>query len=159
MKGDYVIRRAEDIDAKGIHEVLLAAFEEYRDYYSRKGFADTILSEELAKIRLVEMRVYVAVSQQGKVIGTVGWEKVRSGEGHIRGMAVHPEWRGRDGPAAALLLKVEEDARTEGCSILTLDTTEFQHRAHRFYEKHGFKRTGKENDFFGSIVYEFAKEI
>ncbi|MFX0068796.1 MAG: GNAT family N-acetyltransferase [Promethearchaeota archaeon] len=159
MKRDYTIRIAEVADAKGIHKVLLAAFEEYRDYYSPKGFADTVLSERLAKNRLNEMRVYVAVSRRGKVIGTIGWNRISSEVGHIRGMAVHPEWRGKAGPAAALLLKVEEAARTEGCSVLTLDTTEFQHRAHRFYEKHGFKKSGKENDFFGSLVYEYTKKI
>jgi len=159
MKRNYTIRNAEVADARGIHKVLLVAFEEYRDYYSPEGFTDTVLSEELARIRLNEMRLYVAVNQQGKVIGTIGWQKVGSAEGHIRGMAIHPEWRGAGGPAAALLLRVEEDARKEACSILTLDTTEFQHRAHSFYERHGFRKTGKESEFFGSVVYEYAKKI
>ena len=128
----FTVRRAKATEARSIQKVLLTAFEEYRDFYSLKGFADTVLSEESVKDRLNEMKVYVAVNKTGEVIGTIGWQKVDVEEGHIRGMAVHPEWRGRKGPAAALLLEVEREARKEGCSVLTLDTTEFQHRAHRF---------------------------
>jgi len=40
---------------------------------------------------------------------------------------------------------------------LTLDTTEILKRAQNFYEKNGYKRTGKTGDFFGLIIYEFAK--
>ena len=54
---------------------------------------------------------------------------------------------------------VEDDARSKGCSILTLDTTEVLQRAQMFYKKHGFKKTGKTSDFFGSTIYEYAKEI
>ncbi|MEJ2278777.1 MAG: hypothetical protein P8Y70_13675 [Candidatus Lokiarchaeota archaeon] len=35
----------------------------------------------------------------------------------------------------------------------------FLKRAHKFYEKHGFKRTGKTGNFFGAIIFEYAKKI
>ena len=41
MDRDYTIRRAKKSDAKGIYKVLLAAFEEYRHYYTPEGFSDT----------------------------------------------------------------------------------------------------------------------
>ncbi|MFX1573275.1 MAG: GNAT family N-acetyltransferase [Promethearchaeota archaeon] len=159
MKKEYIIRKAVSSDAKGIHEVLLGAFEEFRKYYSPEGFSDTVLSEKIALERMKEMTVFVAINREGKVIGTIGWKKVSRKEGHIRGMAVDPKKQGKNSPAADLLQKIEEDAQTQGCTYLTLDTTAVLKRAQNFYKKHGFKKTGKIGDFFGSIIYEFAKKF
>ncbi|MFX1324793.1 MAG: GNAT family N-acetyltransferase [Promethearchaeota archaeon] len=156
---DYIIRKAEQEDAKGIHEVILVSFEEFREHYSPEGFTDTVMSENIALQRINEMTLFVAVDQKGIIIGTIGWRVVSDKEGHIRGMAVHPENQGKDSPAAELLQKVEEDARSQGISLLTLDTTAPLQRAQSFYKKHGFKETGKTGDFFGTRIYEFAKEI
>ena len=157
--GNITIRRAKKEDAKAVHEVLLAAFEEYRFFYSPEGFSDTILSENTAKTRIKEMNVYVAINQYGKIIGTIGWQKMSKEEGHIRGMGVIPKWQGKEGPAKLLLKHVEEEAILEGCKILTLDTTEVLKRAQRFYKKNSFRESGKTGDFFGSLIYEFVKNL
>ncbi len=159
MKWKYIIRKAQPEDARGIHEVVLAAFEEFRDFYSPKGFADTVMSENVALERLKDMNLFVAVIQNNKIIGTVGWKRISEKEGHIRGMAVHPKFQGKNSPAADLLNEVENDALSQGCTYLTLDTTEILKRAQHFYKKHGFKETGKTGDFFGSTMYEFRKEF
>jgi len=159
MKKEYNIRKAQSDDAKGIHEVLLRAFEEFRDFYTPEGFSDTVLSEKIALERMKEMTVFVAMDGNGKIIGTIGWKKVSEREGHIRGMAVHPKRQGKHSPAAELLQKVEKDAHSQGCTYLTLDTTAILKRAQNFCKKHGFKKTGKTGDFFGSIIYQFAKKI
>ena len=159
MKREFKIRLAEYQDAKEIHEVILSAFDEYRHYYTPEGFADTVMSEETAIERTKEMSLYVAVDQEGLIIGTIGWQKVSTDEGHIRGMAVIPKRQGKTSPAATLLKIVEDDARSKGCNILTLDTTKVLKRAQKFYKKHGFKKTGKTGDFIGSIIYEYAKKI
>ena len=156
---DFTIRLATIKDAKAVHEVLLAAFEDHRSFYSQEGFTDTVLSEQKAKDRIKEMNVYVAVDQHGKIIGTIGWEKLNKEEGHIRGMGVIPSRQGKASPAMSLLKRVERDAQLENCKILTLDTTEILKRAQKFYEKNGYKWTGKTGDFFGSIIYEFAKTL
>ncbi|MFX1376061.1 MAG: GNAT family N-acetyltransferase [Promethearchaeota archaeon] len=155
----YIIRNAEKSNAKGIHEVLLAAFEEYRCYYSPEGFADTVLSEKAVLERIKNMRIYIAIDQNNEIIGTIGWKKLSEKEGHIRGMAVHPKRQGNRSPASDLLKIVERDARSQGCTFLTLDTTEVLQRAQNFYRKHGFDKTGKTGDFFGVLVYEFKKNI
>ncbi len=159
MQKECKIRLAENQDAKEIHEVILSAFEEYLHYYTSEGFADTVMSEETTIERMKEMNLYVAVEQEGLIIGTIGWQKVSNEEGHIRGMAIIPERQGKTSPATTLLKTVEEDARSKGCNILTLDTTKVLKRAQNFYKKHGFKKTGKIGDFFGSIIYEYAKKI
>ncbi|MFX1529654.1 MAG: GNAT family N-acetyltransferase [Promethearchaeota archaeon] len=159
MKREYIIRKAQPEDARGIHEVILAAFEEFRDFYSPEGFTDTVMSENVALERLKNMTLFVAVIQNNKIIGTVGWKRISEKEGHIRGMAVHPKFQGKNSPATDLLKQVENDALSQGCTFLTLDTTEILKRAQNFYEKHGFKETGKTGDFFGSTIYEFKKDI
>ena len=156
---DYIIRKAETKDAKGIHEVILAAFEEFRDFYSLEGFADTVMSEEVALKRTKEMNLYVAIDLIGEIIGTIGWTKVSKEEGHIRGMAVYPKYQGNNSPAASLLQTVEDETNSQDCIFLSLDTTEILKRAQNFYRKHGFKETGKTGDFFGTIIIEFVKEI
>ena len=159
MNKNYLIRRAQPKDAKGIHKVILAAFEEFRDFYSEEGFTDTVMSENIALERMSDMIIYVAVDESDKIIGTVGWKKVSEKECHLRGMAVHPRRQGKGSPASELLQKVQDEAYSQGCSFLTLDTTAPLQRAQNFYTKHGFRKTGKTSDFFGSTVYEFTKEI
>jgi len=159
MKLKYLIQKAKPKDAQGIHEVILTAFEEFRYFYSPEGFTDTVMSEKAVEKRIENMTIYIAVDQNGGIIGTIGWKKLSEKEGHIRGMAVHPKMQGKESPAPDLLRKVEEDARSQGCSFLTLDTTEVLLRAQNFYRKNGFRKTSKTSDFFGATVYEFAKKI
>lgn len=159
MKKDFIIRKALTNDAKGIHEVLLAAFEEFRHFYTPEGFKDTVMSEEDVLKRMKDMTMYVATDKDQTIIGTIGWQKISKKETHIRGMAVHPKWQGKKSPAAILLHTVENDAITEGCTILTLDTTAVLKRARNFYNKHGFNETGKTGNFFGSVIYKYIKYL
>jgi len=105
------------------------------------------------------MKVYVAIDHDGKIIGTIGWQKINMEEGHIRGMAVHPKKQGMNSPATSLLQHVEDEARFEGCKIMTLDTTEILQRAQKFYRKNGYKKTGKTTKWLGHIIIEFAKKL
>jgi N-acetylglutamate synthase-like GNAT family acetyltransferase len=159
MNSNYLVRHANKDDAKGIHEVLLTAFEEYRHYYTPEGFNDTVMSEKAVIERMNDMTIFVAVDKKQNIIGTVGWQKINIKEAHIRGMAVLPEWQGNKSPASGLLQIVEKDAISKGCLYLTLDTTAVLKRAGIFYKKHGFKKMGKTGDFFGSIIYEYIKYL
>jgi hypothetical protein len=42
---------------------------------------------------------------------------------------------------------------------VTLDTTWPLQRAIRFYERQGYAATGRETDFFGMPLYEYAKPL
>ncbi len=76
----------------------------------------------------------------------------------IRGMAVRPNWQGA-GVAAELLRRVESELCDRKCARISLDTTEPLERAMRFYEKNGFHRTGRVADFFGMLLFEYAKTL
>jgi GNAT superfamily N-acetyltransferase len=145
-------------DATQILSCLRAAFEPYRHEYTPAGFDDTVLSWETIDVRLRLMSVFVAEEKDGRVIGTVGCGAVSAEEGHIRGMAVLPEWHGR-GVASELLRAAEEELREKGCRRVTLDTTAPLKRAIKFYERNGYQASGKVGDFFGMELFEYVKPL
>jgi GNAT superfamily N-acetyltransferase len=104
------------------------------------------------------MSVVVATSTSGEVFGTIAYKVLESGEGHLRGMAVRPEWHGT-GLSTSLLETAENELRKAGCNIITLDTTEPLNRAIRFYQKNGFRPTGRIGRFFGMPLFENSKTI
>jgi ribosomal protein S18 acetylase RimI-like enzyme len=152
-----VIRTATQADAPQILRCLAAAFEPYRTSYTEAAYLDTVLTEEKILQRLACMQVFVAVSANDEVLGTIACS--RSGDqGHLRGMAVFPEHLGR-GFAEKLLHTAESELARQGCARVTLGTTEPLQRAMHFYEKLGYRRSGKTADFFGMSLHEYAKEL
>jgi ribosomal protein S18 acetylase RimI-like enzyme len=154
----FTIRKAHADDARGILDCLKTAFEPYRTSYTPEGFRDTILTPETIHTRLGTMTAFVATDGSGRVIGTVAGGTVNQSEGHLRGMAVLPEWQGC-GVAEQLLSAVEDHLRGMSCSRITLDTTEPLQRAVGFYQKHGYRISGKVGDFFGMPLFEYVKEL
>jgi ribosomal protein S18 acetylase RimI-like enzyme len=65
------------------------------------------------------------------------------------------------GPSVAeqLLAAVESELRVRKCSRISLDTTAPLLSAIRFYEKNGFRRSGKIGDFFGMPLIEYVKDL
>jgi ribosomal protein S18 acetylase RimI-like enzyme len=151
------IRRATADDATAVLACLAAAFEPFRDRYSREGYEDSALTAQTIGARMRNMDVFVAESG-GAVVGTIAAGVASPQEGHLRGMAVLPEWQGR-GLAGQLLTVAEARLRDRGCTRITLDTTEPLQRAISFYEKHGYRATGKVGDHFGMPLYEYAKTL
>ena len=150
----FTIRRADSNDGEAIAACLAAAFEPYCNRYTPEAFTDTVLHSRLVQHRLREMCVFVAVSQRN-VVGTLAC--AASGkEGHLRGMAVLPDWQG-SGVVSALLQAAETEIRNRRCKRVTLNTTEPLARAMRFYARHGFTRSGRVSDFFGMPLHEWVK--
>ena len=154
--GEILIRAAEPEDANGILQCLAEAFEPYRPQYTSGAFADTVLDEASLARRMKRMQVLVAVSVK-EIAGTVAGS-AENGEGHLRGMAVLPEWRG-SGVAAALLAAIETWLKNRSCRRVTLDTTLPLGGAIKFYETNGYRRSGRVTDFFGMPLVEYVKEL
>jgi ribosomal protein S18 acetylase RimI-like enzyme len=152
-----VIRPATTNDAGEILACLVAAFEPYREHYTRNAYLDTVLAEDTLQQRLLAMKVLVAVVGDS-IAGTIACARVNAIEGHLRGMAVIPQWQGQ-GIAEKLLTAAEQELAQQCCSRITLDTTAPLQRAMRFYEKHGYHRSGRITDFFGMALYEYVKEL
>lgn len=150
------IRKADANDASAILGCLAAAFEEFRNQYSPGAFADTVLDAETVQRRMREMSVLLAIAE-GRVVGTISWN-ANGAVGHLRGMAVLPEWQGRR-VASTLLAAAEQELLECGCSYVTLDTTEPLTRAIQFYESHGYLLSGRTSDFFGMRLHEYRKAL
>ena len=152
------IRPATALDEQGILKCLRSAFAPYQQLYTPAAFEDTVLTPRLLQQRMRTMSVLLAEISSGLIVGTIGCGRMGPAEGHLRGMAVLPEWQGR-GVARQLLDFAETALRESRCERVTLDTTEPLIPATRFYERNGFRRTGKISDFFGMPLIEYAKEI
>ena len=153
----FSIRRATVADSDGILKCLHAAFEPFQTSYTPGAYADTVLEKCTLNRRLEDMTVFIAVFES-HVIGTIACKMVDGEEGHLRGMAVLPDWQGKQ--AAQLLLdRAEFELREAGCKRITLDTTAPLQRAVRFYERNGFRKTGRITDFFGMPLFEYDKKL
>jgi ribosomal protein S18 acetylase RimI-like enzyme len=152
------IRYATDNDAPGILACLQAAFAPYRDSYSADAYLDTVLTPESLQDRLILMPVFVAQTSSGQIVGTIACQAISHGEGHLRGMAVLPNYQGA-GIAAQLLACAEAELSRQNCTRITLDTTAPLESAMCFYEKVGFRRSGKVTDFFGMPLFEYHKPV
>ncbi|HEV3460320.1 MAG TPA: GNAT family N-acetyltransferase [Thermoanaerobaculia bacterium] len=156
MAGGFSIRKATEDDALGILACLRSAFEPYRDRYSEAAFVDTVPTLEALRQRARSMCHYVAVTANNEVVGTIACKVLAPDDGHIRGMAVQPGFQGR-GVAGELLATVEAELAAAGCTRITLDTVAPLQRAIRFYERRGFRASGKVADFFGMPLFEYVK--
>jgi ribosomal protein S18 acetylase RimI-like enzyme len=152
------IRSATINDVPEILECLQAAFAPYHDSYTPAAYLDTVLTPETLQDRLAHMQVFVAQTSSGQIVGTIACQVMSHGEGHLRGMAVLPTCQGT-GIAAQLLNHAEAELRRQNCTYITLNTTAPLERAKRFYEKFGFRRSGKITDFFGMPLFEFHKSL
>jgi ribosomal protein S18 acetylase RimI-like enzyme len=155
---DISVRKATAADAGAILGCLASAFEPYRARYTPGAYLDTVLTAETIARRLESMQVLVAVAAAEQVIGTIACAMSDGTEGHLRGMAVQPKWQGR-GAAERLLRAAEAELLSRGCGRITLDTTEPLQRAMRFYEQHGYRRSGRITDFFGMPLHEYVKDL
>jgi GNAT superfamily N-acetyltransferase len=156
MQNSFQIRKANPEDGEGVLTCLAEAFEKHRYQYSPEAFADTVLNPKAVQLRLRAMQVLVAVSE-GRIVATIGYT-VHGTEGHLRGMAVLPDWQGT-GVASALLKTAEVELLRFECKYVTLDTTQPLTRAIRFYQRHGFSPSGRISDFFGMNLYEYVKPL
>jgi GNAT superfamily N-acetyltransferase len=157
MAAPVEIRRATDADAAGIASCLDRAFDAFRPHYPDDGYRDSVPDEDSVRRRLRSMTLFVATSS-GKIVGTVSCDISAPGVGHLRGMAVLPAWQGQ-GVASALLHAAEDYLRRESCTNVTLDTTAPLERAIRFYEREGYRASGRVGDFFGMPLFEYVKTL
>jgi GNAT superfamily N-acetyltransferase len=153
---EFSVRKASAQDAASILRCLAWAFEPFRALYTPQAFADTVPTTSGLQQRLATMCLFVAECRN-EVIGTIGFSKLNTEEGHIRGMAV-PDWQGSE-VAAALLAAAEAEMKQQDCTRVKLDTTEPLQQAMRFYQKHGFIRSGHVGDFFGMRPHEYVKQL
>lgn len=135
------------------HEDELAAVGRLTvDAYVVDGFvsADGEYAAQLrdAEPRAREAELYVALGENGELVGTVTYcpagsayqELAGPGEGEFRMLAVAPEARG-SGVAEAMVRMCVERSEELGYDAVVLSSMASQRQAHRLYERVGFRRT------------------
>jgi ribosomal protein S18 acetylase RimI-like enzyme len=157
MTPPCTIRPATPHDSAAILACLREAFVPFRDAYTPGAFADTVLTPATLAHRFTTMTLLIAAAPGHAVVGTIA---LSSGEnaGHLRGMAVRSAWQGQ-GVAQQLLVAAEALLIARGCRRVTLDTTAPLTRAIAFYHRHGYKSTGRTQDFYGMPLHEYAKDL
>ncbi|MDF2954923.1 GNAT family N-acetyltransferase [Candidatus Alkanophaga liquidiphilum] len=95
--------------------------------------------------------------EDGRIVGFVGGS-VRSGHGHISGIAVDREFRNR-GVGSLLIGAAEQEFRREGFDRVTLEVRVSNENAIRFYEKRGYRRLYTINGYYadGENAYFYEK--
>lgn len=91
-----------------------------------------------------EVRFFVA--RDGDTVLGCGALKLCDGYGEVKSMFTAPEGRGR-GIAAAILTRIESEARAAGLPCLRLETGDLLHEAHRLYARQGFEVCGPFGDY------------
>jgi GNAT superfamily N-acetyltransferase len=152
------IRHADERDVAAVQACLAAAFAPYEAAYTVAAFRDTVPTFDGLVERSRAMAILVAEAEDGTIVGTIAYEVGPSGDGHLRGMAVLPHALGA-GVASQLLQSAEEALASARCTRVTLDTTRPLQRAMRFYERHGYRPTGRVSDFYGIELVEYAKHL
>ena len=103
-------------------------------------------------LRGPDVRFYVA-TRDGKTLGIAALA-LREGYGEVKAMFVDEAARGL-GVGAALLLRIEAEARAQALPCLRLETGNTLPAAIRLYEGHGFVRRGPFGDYpdAGSSIF------
>lgn len=153
-----IVRPAQYEDVSGVIGCLTEAFAPYRSVYTAEAYADTVLTPATFEARLHQMTILVARSSTGAVVGTVGYRMIAHGHGHLRGMAVQPALQGL-GIAELLLRSAEEGLYDLGCRRVTLNSTAALQRAMTFYERRGYRGTGRTREWHGMMLFEYEKAL
>jgi putative acetyltransferase len=129
---DFAIERATAPTAEIV--ALLTALD---DALSQGYSADQHHALSVEKLFQPDVRFFVV--RRGADAVACGGIGFYDGYAELKRMYAKPEARG-SGVAAALLARLEAEARVAGLNRLTIETGIYQHAAMRFYEKTGFVR-------------------
>lgn len=139
-----LIREATVADRRAIHDVTLAAYEEYAAGMPPalwRGYRSNIVATLADPAPALQLVAHAG----GEVVGAVLlYPAVAVGEAarpwpEVRLLAVAPAARGR-GVGAALMRECIRRARANGATVLSLHTTDLMRVAKAMYERMGFVR-------------------
>lgn len=154
------LRPARNEDGDALARLIAAVFAEYPgcifDREAEFPELDAIAGDFAAK----GGAIWVA-EQDGAVIGSLGIVPLPEGGAELHKLYVDAAARG-SGAAPALLGQALAWARTRGCAWIELWSDQRFTRGHRFYEKHGFRRTGAErvlDDLSCSAEFHYRREL
>lgn len=136
---NIVIRSFVPEDEQGVVDVILPI--------QREEFGIAITADDQPDLRAIPVFYqvgsgeFLVAEREGRIVGTIAMKDIGGKQGALRKMFVTAEFRGREfGVAKGLLARLLECSRAAGLRKVYLGTTDRFLAAHRFYEKHGFRR-------------------
>lgn len=97
---------------------------------------------------------FILAIEGDTLIGMGAFRRIDATTAEIKRMRVEPKMQGK-GIGKYLLNQLEKRARSQGYSVLVLETSDKQERANALYSKSGFKIMKYENiDGFNCVWYE-----
>jgi GNAT superfamily N-acetyltransferase len=137
---DFGIRRA-------ISSEVDVAYAIVEKYYTAMSVVARDTREEFARLYFEEGAGIWLAQVEEKVTGCIALRALPQfvASGEVKRLYVQPEFRGH-GMAVALHDALETYARNFGYQWLYLDTADNMTSAIRFYEAHGYERSGRYNE-------------
>jgi len=152
---NVVIKLAGSSDANTIARLLVCAFEEYKQLYTKRAFSATTLGPYKIKERIYKQSIWVALVDD-VVCGTISFV-LEGNTLFIKSVAVAPLAR-KKGVGKAMMKHAEATALNLGLAFLELTTTPFLHEAIKLYETFGFTACGQK-DLYGTPLVRMVKNL
>jgi len=154
---ELIIKKATWVDIPAIHEITQLAFKKYA--------SDLGLPEQVSALKETEEMIYQDLQTKTilvaflneKPVGSIRYEILPGNIGYISRFGVRPDIH-NNGIGKALILAVEEDAKKNGVTLLTLHTASKITSLVRFYYGMGFYIHSTTTDR-GYIRALFCKEL
>ena len=148
---NIVIRPMTIDDVDGVFEVEKNCFE----HYWSKGEFEKEMKNDVAR--------YLVADIDGKIVGYVGIWFV-AGEGHIKNVAVHSDYRGQK--IGDILIKhLVKICKDNNIFAMTLEVRVSNIVAQNLYKKYGFKLAGIRKEYYSDnkedamIMWSQLKEV
>ncbi|MHA7850462.1 GNAT family N-acetyltransferase [Roseovarius sp.] len=104
-----------------------------------------------------DVAFFTARANRATAILGVGALAIRPGYGEVKAMFTAPEARGQ-GVGAALLRRIEDEARARALPMIRLETGKGLDEAMRLYERHGFAPCGIFGDYRPNTTSVFMEK-
>lgn len=147
--------RATPADVETLVAVQIAAFNNDAVIYPGVAVGGPPGYDSIAE-NLHQMRLdhYTKILADGQIVGGIVVANIDGAHYHLGTLYIHPDYHGQGiGGAALQFIESTYPARR-----WTLNTPDYATRNHRFYEKHGYVKTG-EHPFRYFRLFDYEKRI
>jgi GNAT superfamily N-acetyltransferase len=154
------VRPATRDDALGVVALIGRVFAEYGWVYEPAVEVPDLLAFD-AHYAGARGAFWIVADAAGRVVGSVGVERLDAGSAELHRLYLDPDRRGR-GLGEALVHTVLDWCRARGVTRLTLwSDTRFEH-AHRLYVRLGFRQDGERTlvgDLNDTREFRFERDV
>lgn len=154
------LRPVRNADADGLFALIGACFAEYEDVHLEPDGLDKDLHAYADEIEAAD-GIGLVAEEGGRITALASGAPVRGGLYQLKRFYLDASHRG-SGFALTMLARIEEAARAAGASEIELWSDTRFTRAHRFYEREGYRKSGKTRDLHdisNTTEFHFIKSL